>query len=250
MSVTMTKNEGVTVLTLTSDPNSSVPPICQILKTLCYSPVCCSVSQRLKKIQGSSQSALGTIQIMVGLLNIGLGVILMCTGAGSWWQMDESKFPIWFGVLFILFGAINILSEKHPSPCLVMLNMFLSVVGIAFAIAAIVLYSINMANIYFWWNCRNEEYDYYEYRRRPTPSPSPEELMMRQKCLEAQQMTEVLLRGIDALLIVLSALELCVTLSSLILGIKALCCKKDNKSPDDLEHYKPLLEEVTSNPAA
>lgn len=59
MSVTMAKADGVTVLTLTSDPESPCPPLCQILKGLCYSPMCCSVSQRLKGVQKTSQSLLG-----------------------------------------------------------------------------------------------------------------------------------------------------------------------------------------------
>ncbi|XP_074538665.1 transmembrane protein 176A-like [Halichoeres trimaculatus] len=254
MSVTMTKTEGVTVLTLTSDPQSALPPICQLLKGLCYSPVCCSVSQHLKKIQGTSQSSLGAMQIMIGLLNIGLGAILASSGAGSWWQMDESKFPFWLGGLFILFGAVNIWSEKCPSPCLVILSVFLNVAGVAFAIAAIVLYSINIAHIRFWWRCQRDDDDYYYgyHREHPTPSPSPEEMMMRQKCLEAQDLSKMILQSINAVLIVLVVLELCITISSAVLGIKALSCgeKRENKSPGDLEHYKPLLEEVTSNPAA
>ena len=59
MAMTMTKADGVTVFTLTSDPKSAWPPLCQILKALCYSPVCCSVSQRLRMIQKTSQSVLG-----------------------------------------------------------------------------------------------------------------------------------------------------------------------------------------------
>lgn len=59
MSVSMAKADGVTVFTLTSDPNNPWPPLCQILKGLCYSPMCCTVSQQLKKVQRTSQSVLG-----------------------------------------------------------------------------------------------------------------------------------------------------------------------------------------------
>ncbi|XP_041648626.1 high affinity immunoglobulin epsilon receptor subunit beta-like [Cheilinus undulatus] len=244
MSVTMTRSDGVTVFTLTSDPQSSLPPICQILKGLCYSPVCCSVSQRLKKFQGTSQSVLGALHIMVGLLNIGLGAILLNSGYGSSWQMDESKYPIWMGVLFILFGIMNILSEKFSSPCLVILSVALNLSGVAFAITAIVLYIINVLKIYLWWMCHDYDWD-YRYDRRVTPSP--EEMT---KCLETQDLLLMILRSINAVLIVLAVLELCVTISSAVLGIKALKQKTENKSPDDPEQYKPLLEEVTSNPAA
>lgn len=67
MSVTVSSAEGVTVLTLTSDPNSSCPPLCQLLKGLCYSPGFCTVSQQLKENQGISQSTLGVSSLIFRL---------------------------------------------------------------------------------------------------------------------------------------------------------------------------------------
>lgn len=123
MSVTVAKTNGVTVFTLTSDPESPCPPLCQILKGLCYSPPCYSVSELLRKVQRTSQSLLGVsynlvledalwaikfglneddnvlyyhtafpppqaLHIMVGLLNIGLGVCL---------YSRSSPYPFWLG---------------------------------------------------------------------------------------------------------------------------------------------------------
>ncbi|KAM9783186.1 membrane-spanning 4-domains subfamily A member 8-like [Neosynchiropus ocellatus] len=202
MSVTMSKADGVTVFTVAADPNSSVPPICQILKNLCCSPVCCSVSESLRRLQGGSLSALGALQILVGLLNIGLGTILICTGGGSWWQMDATGFPYWLGGLFILFGIFCILSERFPSPCLVTITVILNLCGIAFAITAVVLYSINIAHIGFWWICR--DHDYWDDRSE-----------------------NMAVQGINSLLIILSALQLCLSISSSVLGIKALRKRQD-----------------------
>ncbi|XP_027142863.1 membrane-spanning 4-domains subfamily A member 8-like isoform X1 [Larimichthys crocea] len=245
MSVTMAKADGVTVFTLTSDPQSSCPPLCQILKGLCYSPVCCSVSQHLKRVQKSSQSVLGALHIMVGLLNIGLGAILFGGGGISRW-MYIIGFPFWLGALFMLFGAMNILSEKCPSPCLVILSVILNLAGVAFAIAAIVLYSIQITSISFWRLCRS--YDYFDYYSRYS-TPSRHEDIMTEKCLEAKALILMIRRGIIAVLIVLSVLEICVSISSAVLGIKALRSreKKENKSTDDPEPCKPLLEDVTNN---
>ncbi|XP_038566634.1 transmembrane protein 176B-like [Micropterus salmoides] len=246
MSLTMTKSDGVTVFTMTSDPKSPWPPLCQILKSLCCSPVCCSVSQHLKKVQ-TSQLVLGALQIMVGLLNIGFGVIVVSSLGGPWWFMNENLFPVWFGVLFMLFGTLSILSEKYPSPCLVTVSVVLNLSGVAFAITAIVLYSINVASIYLWWLC-NQDY-YYGYT---TPSPSSKEKALMESCLASKAMVLMLIRSINAVLIVLSALELCLVISSTVLGIKALRSseKTENKSINDPELYKPLLEEVTINPTA
>ncbi|XP_051262246.1 membrane-spanning 4-domains subfamily A member 8-like isoform X5 [Dicentrarchus labrax] len=244
MSMTMTKADGVTVFTLTSDPQSTCPPLCQILKGLCYSPVCCSVSQHLRRIQRTSQSVLGALHIMVGLLNIGLGVILSTSDGGLWWRTDRS-YPYWLGGLFMLFGVMSILSEKYPSPCLVILNVILNLAGVGFAITAIVRYSINIAHIHIRLSCYNRYYGSY------TQAPDLRDDLIKEKCLEGEALTLMLLRSINAVLIVLSVLELCVTFSSVVLGIKALRSseKKENKSTDDPENYKALLEEVTSNPA-
>lgn len=57
--------------------------------------------------------------------------------------------------------------------------------GVAFAIAAIVLYSINIANMWVWI-C--EDYD-YSYRRHHTPSPHED--MIREKCEEGRAMVLV-----------------------------------------------------------
>uniref|UniRef100_UPI0037E7D36F transmembrane protein 176A-like n=1 Tax=Semicossyphus pulcher TaxID=241346 RepID=UPI0037E7D36F len=248
MSVTKTKVDGATVLTLTSDPKSSCPPLCQIVKALCYSPACCTMSQNLKRIQGTSQSVLGALQIMVGLLNIGLGGIL--TGNAPWWNTYDYLFSFWLGGMFILFGAMCIVSEKRPIPCLVILNVVLNLTGIAFAVAAIVLYSINMATTSQWWMCSDD--DYYDYSSHDDKTPSPEEKMMMEKCLESKGLVQMLMTSIYAVLIVLSVLELCIVISSAVLGIKSLrrSAKSENESPEDPESYKKLLDEVTSNPPA
>lgn len=72
MPVTVSTADGVTVLTLTSDPNSSCPPLCQILKGLCYSPRCCTMSQQLKENQGISHSTLGVsvLDFQIGLQKV------------------------------------------------------------------------------------------------------------------------------------------------------------------------------------
>uniref|UniRef100_A0A3P8U5X4 Transmembrane protein 176l.4 n=1 Tax=Amphiprion percula TaxID=161767 RepID=A0A3P8U5X4_AMPPE len=234
MSVTMTKAEGVTVFTLTSDPQSAWPPLCQIFKGLCYSPVCCSVSQQLRRIQRTSQSVLGALQIMVGLLNLGFGAVLFGSEGGVGWQIRHTVFPFWLGALVILTLVLNL-------------------AGVAFAITAIVMYSINVANIYLgYWYCDRDHY-YYGYRRHhTTTTPSPERDVLQEKCLEARELAQMLLRGINGVLIVLSVLELCVVISSVVFGIKALRSrqKESNKSAEEPESFQPLLDEVTTDPGA
>lgn len=79
MSVSMTKGEGVTMFTLTFDPQSNLPPLCQILRALCYSPVCCSVSKHMKSAGGKSQTLLG-----VSIMN-------MFALIWKYWKMSASE---------------------------------------------------------------------------------------------------------------------------------------------------------------
>ncbi|XP_041650366.1 transmembrane protein 176B-like [Cheilinus undulatus] len=236
MSVTMTKTDGVTMLTSAADPESSCPPLCQILKGLCCSPACYSVSERLKRVQGASQSVLGAIQIMAGLLTLGLGTILYESGITPWSSLDYTLYHFWLGALFIFFGCMCILSEKRPSPCMVVLNVLLNLVGVGFAITGVVLYILNTFLMWLYWgSCDPNDYrdNYrYNYRERPTSTRSPEDQLMMKKCMEGRELTLLLFKSINGMLIVISLLELCVAMSSVTLGVKALkrSGKTENKS--------------------
>ncbi|XP_030014064.1 uncharacterized protein LOC115435638 [Sphaeramia orbicularis] len=247
MSVTMAKADGVTVFTLTSDPNSACPPLCQILKGLCYSPVCCSVSQPLRRLQGTSQSVLGTLHIMVGILNVGLGAIL-ATARGYW---EDLAFPYWLGALFIFFGVMCILSEKFPSPALVITNVILNLAGVGFSIAALILYGITLDVIrwwWTWWTCRPHESEYwYDSDVPPLSSVSPEQLIIIEKCEEGRKLALMMVRSVDIVLVILSVMELCITISAVVLGIKALMKrgKGENKDTEDPDNYKALQDSTT-----
>ncbi|KAF3692282.1 hypothetical protein EXN66_Car007958 [Channa argus] len=220
MSISMTNADGVTVLTLTSDPKSVWPPLCQILRALCYNPVCCTVSQQLKRERRISQSVLGTMQIMIGLLNIGLGTILLCSHVYMY-LINSDLLPIWLGILVIL-------------------NVMLNFAGVAFAITGIVLYSVTMGNLYLWWNCSPGDPWYSQYT---TASPSPEELRIQEACKQGKEVLLILLRSIQALLLVLSVLGLCVTISSSVLGIKVL--RKKEKEDTKVSLWDKAMPAVT-----
>uniref|UniRef100_A0A3Q2Q8B1 Membrane-spanning 4-domains subfamily A member 18 n=1 Tax=Fundulus heteroclitus TaxID=8078 RepID=A0A3Q2Q8B1_FUNHE len=244
MSVTMAKQDGVTVFTIQSNPQSPWPPVCQILKSLCYNPLCCSVSQHLRKTQGTSLSVLGAMQIMTGLLTMGFGGILRASEA-TYWEPNFTEFPYWLGVLFITFGSMCLLSERFPSLCLVGLTVMLNLAGVAFAITAIVLFSIQIS-LEFWWYCSIYSSSYSNYDRT-TAAPLEREFS-RQMCLEGKYVAQVIHKGINVVLIILSILELCVVISSAIIGIKTLrnFRKEENTRTDDPECNKLMLGENLS----
>ncbi|XP_077431887.1 uncharacterized protein LOC144057826 [Vanacampus margaritifer] len=252
MSVSVTKAGDITMLTLTSDSQNSWPLLCQM-----FGGLCCSVSPHLRAIMGVSQSILGALHLMVGLLNIGLGAIVMGSEL-AYWQMRFTGFPHWLGALFILFGIVCILSEKFPSPCLVLVNVILNLVGIGFAIAGIVLYAKDLHGEFRirWDSCNDfghRDGPYWIRRRTTTTSnltPAGREYLKR--CLEGQGLISSLVRAIDGVAIVLCVLELCLVISSCVLAIKSLCRHGNNEHHDDRQQsrdepesgYKSLLEEA------
>ncbi|XP_013880094.1 membrane-spanning 4-domains subfamily A member 8 [Austrofundulus limnaeus] len=226
MSVIVSRADGVVVLTVISDTNSRWPPLCQIINNLCCTPECCSVSQNLHRALKSSMSVLGALQIMIGLLNIGLGVILHQCHAGPWYLYEINGFPYWLGALFVLFGIMCILSEKFPSPCLVILNVILNMAGGAFAIVAFSYYIYTLTEP----DWRSSEW---------TPESSSDQFTHQ---FTQNVLSTSLLTSINGVLIVLSILELCVVISAAVLGIKAKMSseKEPDKGSEDSVCYEPL----------
>ncbi|XP_051575416.1 transmembrane protein 176A-like [Myxocyprinus asiaticus] len=240
MSLTIAKGEGVTVLTISSNPKSKWPLLCQILGVLCYSPVY-SVSRDMTGKLKNTQTALGIVQIIVGVINIVVGIFL----ASVWIFNDlmDTKAPIWIGSVFLLVGIMCVLAAKFPSSCLLVIAMILNIFSAALAITAVVLCSVDLA---MGSNQYCEYYSDFSYHE----TPSPEQRKDTEMCLYYKNLNQMILGGLDIMLIVFAVLQLCVTISFCVLTGKALCKKGgDAKSVEDPQIHKPLLEEVTASPA-
>ncbi|XP_053467974.1 uncharacterized protein tmem176l.1 [Ictalurus furcatus] len=253
MSLMISRAEGVTVYTVQSNPKSKWPLICQILGTMCYSPVC-SVSLRLKQQIGCTFTTLATIQIMVGIINLGFGFLNIATyGIG-----DLGPVPFWLGGMFLGVGIMCILAEKFPSPCLVVLTVVMNIVSGALAITAIVLYSVSLAQIRYIYGCelpkREPEYQYYWTTASPSKKAQLDEIFEiklenYRRCEQNKRLIQTICGGLDIMMIVLAVLQLCVTISWCVLNTKALCKKNtDRQDMEDPELFKPLMEQETPNP--
>ncbi|ROL41444.1 Transmembrane protein 176A [Anabarilius grahami] len=250
MPLTVSQGEGMTVITVTPSTKSKWPVLCQILRLLCCSPVC-SVSQDMKGKLSNSHTALGVVQMIVGILNIVVGIVFTCLGL--YWNMDRMAMgPFWLGSVFLVAGIVCILAAKFPSSCLMVIGMIVNVVSAALAITAVALYSVDLGNSHtgYYYSCDQSynSYSRYDYDRYRTPSP--EEKRAMETCLYYQNLTEMVFRGLDIMMIVLSVLQLCVTISFCVLTGKALCNEdEDAKAVEDPEIHKPLLEDTTAGAA-
>ncbi|XP_067253127.1 transmembrane protein 176A-like [Chanodichthys erythropterus] len=249
MSLTVSHGEGMTVITVTPNTKSKWPVLCQILRLLCCSPVC-SVSQDMKEKLTNTHIALGVVQMFIGILNIVVGIVFTCLGL--YWNMYMMAMgPFWLGSVFLVAGIVCILAAKFPSSCLLVIGIIVNVVSAALAITAVALYSVDLGNshtgYYYDYSCDQSynSYSGYDYDRYRTPSL--EENMRMETCLYYKNLTEMVFRGLEIMMIVLSVLQLFVTISFCVLTGKALC-KKDEDAKDP-ELYKQLLEDAISIPA-
>ncbi|XP_023140393.2 uncharacterized protein LOC111578044 [Amphiprion ocellaris] len=216
MTIPVVKQKAVTVVTVATEAKSMFPPLCQILKALCYSPVCCSVNRGL--MQSPVIGALGAVQIMVGLFNIGLGPGRMSKHPEDFTNL---KAAYWLGAVYIVAGSVSVFADRFPSRCLVGFAVFMNIVGSIFAVVGIVLYAIDLGESSWSGWCDDNFND---------------------ECRFLAYYVQRLLTGMDVTLIVLAAFQLCVCISFTVLGIKALGYRENGVA--DVENYQPLLKEV------
>ncbi|XP_058604154.1 uncharacterized protein LOC131522578 isoform X2 [Onychostoma macrolepis] len=173
MTLTVSRGEGLTIITITSNPKSKWPVLCEILGFLCYSPSC-FVSQGMKGKLKDIHTALGIVQMLIGVLNIAVGIVFTCVGLHyDMYSIAQGSF--WLGSVFLLSGIVCILAAKFPTSSL------------------------------------------------------------------------IIFRGLEIMMIVLSVLQICVTISFCVLTREVLFKKvEDVKSVEDPELHKPLLEDATA----
>ncbi|KAL6109666.1 tmem176a [Pungitius sinensis] len=224
MSVAVVKDEGVTAVAAATDSKSLFPPLCQILKTLC-----CSGAEVL--MERDVTAALGTMQIMVGLFNIGLGPGRPYMRPDSLTFMGASY---WLGGVFSVAGVVSILAGRSPSLYLVGFAVLVNVVGSLSAVVAVVQSSLALAAAPAAGMCDGHAAG-----------------LRNDNCIYVAHYVQRLLTALDVTLIVLAVLHLCVSISFAALGIKAVVNRKGGEVVKDDEDQHLLMKEgLLTNPAA
>ncbi|XP_035984325.1 uncharacterized protein LOC105939776 [Fundulus heteroclitus] len=210
MSISVATEKGVTVVAIATDSQSMLPPWCQIIKALFSCPLGRSVKNVM--MPSSVVVALGTVQVMVGLFNIGLG------------PERVEAYPYWLGVFFTVAGAVSIFAGRFPLPCLVGFSIVVNIAGSILSIVAVVLYALHLASFTVVQMCAMQDDRNSE------------------NCIFLAGLAQRLLRAVDITMIVMSVLQLCVCISLTVLSIKALCYRGKDQDVTDVE-MQPLLEE-------
>ncbi|KAK5620354.1 hypothetical protein CRENBAI_025142 [Crenichthys baileyi] len=174
----------------------------------------------------------------------GVTVITVATDSQSklppWGQILKSLFSslscwsgntgmMWSSVVgalgFIAAGVMSLFADWFPFRCLMGFSVLVNIAGSIFSIVAVVLYALHLASFTVIGMCgilddRNSK-----------------------NCIFLANLAQRLLRGVDITMIVMSVLQLCVSISLSVLGIKALCCRGKDKDVTDLEIQQQLFKE-------
>ncbi|XP_011887366.1 PREDICTED: membrane-spanning 4-domains subfamily A member 12 isoform X1 [Cercocebus atys] len=92
---------------------------------------------------------LGVIQIMVGLMHLGFGIIL-CLIVSPYGRVlgfasaVTSGYPFWGGLSFIISGSLSVSASKELSPCLVKGSLGMNIVSSIFAFIGVILLVVDM----------------------------------------------------------------------------------------------------------
>ncbi|XP_058504360.1 uncharacterized protein LOC131471691 isoform X2 [Solea solea] len=202
------------------------PPLCQILKDICHRPgCCCSLYQ--EQIQTIVTTTLGTVQIMVGVFNIGLGPGRTSTHPGDVTSLGAAY---WLAAVFIVTGILSILAGQFPSSCLMGFSVFMNISAAVFAITGFALYVVDVRDASLLWMCDDKGDD-----------------ICRKLALIAQS----LLRCMDITLIAFTVLQLFINVQFAIMGIKDLTREKEEEHEQNIDDQQLKLEElVMTSPGA
>lgn len=188
------------------------------------------------------QKVLGAAQILLGLVCLGLGAVL-CLFHG-YVRAIGSGAPFWMGSLFVVSGALSVLSERRGGGCWVLLA---TIFNLASVVAGCVALSQGVADVNYPssdWICSDYESRPWESRSwENTPSPRYNERLERCKNL----MT--IFNGVQILLLIFCVAAVAIALFCFGFGLRTLCCSLRASSQDYVAVGDPEVPPPYEEPA-
>ncbi|KAM9807373.1 uncharacterized protein LOC133160653 isoform X2 [Syngnathus typhle] len=212
MSVTAMGDKNVAVVTVASNQTSALGSI--------QSCGCCRPCRVLK---GEAKAVLGTIQILVGVINMGLGVGRTRIRPGDLASLGAAY---WIGAVFVTAGVLSLLSGQCPSCCFASLTVTVNVLCAVLSVVAVVLYALDLAPLSVGLFCGSGSWH-------------------DGGCEEVALYAIRLTRGLDITLLILAVLVLCVSISMSVLAVAA---EPPTPQKRALKQYTRKYIELTTQP--
>ncbi|XP_030046138.1 membrane-spanning 4-domains subfamily A member 15-like [Microcaecilia unicolor] len=238
MNPVVTGANGVVVITQVIPPNGqhviqAGPNILQ--NTLCQVP------ETLRKFFKGEPKALGVTQILIGLMQFILGVILVSATPTLSSIFAIIGLPFWGGVLFIISGSLSVAAKNKANMCLVKGSMVMNILSSIAAFIGIIFLSVDLSFTYYsYYSCNYNFYDghhsgsyYNEY--------------------DCQRLKDALMRaihGIQGVLLLLMLLEFFISISTSAFGCKAVCCSSNSNMQSVVILQNECKPEMNFNPVA
>ncbi|XP_019737110.1 uncharacterized protein LOC109522765, partial [Hippocampus comes] len=218
MSLTVVGDKRVAMVTVASNQMSALG----LIQSCCCSP--CRV------IKSEAKVVLGTIQILVGVVNMGLGAGRTRTRPGDLASVGAAY---WIGTVFITAGVLSLLSGQCPSCCFASLTVTANVLCAVLSVVAVVLYALDLAGLSVDLFCGSSS-------------------LYGGGCEDVALYAIRLTRGMDIMLLVLAVLVLCVSISMSVLAVAAEPPQQQWESDLEFLHsgVKTLLLDLDQNSSA
>uniref|UniRef100_A0A8C4RLI7 Membrane-spanning 4-domains subfamily A member 15-like n=1 Tax=Erpetoichthys calabaricus TaxID=27687 RepID=A0A8C4RLI7_ERPCA len=194
MSTSLTTANGMLVITQVVPQNDG-----QAANTTTTVPVqvamgtnFCPVPQKLQRFLEGEPKALGVVQIMIGVINIGFGIVLAFPGSLA----VISGISFWASIMYIISGTLSICATNKMQPCQIKGALATNIVSTIFSCIGIMMYSVDLGVQLCYDDC----YYYYSFQAA---------------------------QGIKGVLLIFTILEFWVSLFTSIYGCKATCGNPD-----------------------
>uniref|UniRef100_A0A4W5MGM2 Membrane-spanning 4-domains subfamily A member 4A-like n=1 Tax=Hucho hucho TaxID=62062 RepID=A0A4W5MGM2_9TELE len=168
-----------------------------------------TVSSVLGSFRAGHPKALGTIQIMIGLMMLLIGIVMTAGPLADNIGVFSGIF-VWGFIIYVVAGSLTVAADNKLNKCLVKGSLGMNVVATVTALTGTILHSLDSAGIFL--------YNYYCYHPG-YPSYYPPSYVCQQYWARS--------RGISGVLAVFSMLEFIVSIcvSSFACRAVCLCCR-------------------------
>nr|XP_028593441.1 membrane-spanning 4-domains subfamily A member 15-like [Podarcis muralis] len=153
-----------------------------------------------KNTKNMLPKALGTVQIVVGAIEICFGVALTVAQEDSKTLTVKSGLYFWFGILLLISGSLLVEMEKRDLQWLVKASSAANLLVCVAALVAVILHSTEIAQTHQQGDLCDDSDMYYGYCFNSIPT---------------------LIYGLNAVFIIFSVLELCIAVAALVVGSRS-----------------------------
>uniref|UniRef100_A0A452H6K8 Membrane spanning 4-domains A8 n=1 Tax=Gopherus agassizii TaxID=38772 RepID=A0A452H6K8_9SAUR len=107
----------------------------------------------LEKFYKGEPLALGITQIVVGAVQLAVGVVMAMVSSDLWILALSLHVPIWSGLLYIISGALSVAAAKNPNIPLVKGSLGMNIISSVLAGCAMILYLISLTESRYQSRC-------------------------------------------------------------------------------------------------